>query len=450
MSGAATIGWFGIFRLGLVQASLGAIVVLTTSTMNRVMVIELALPAVLPGVLVGLHYLVQILRPRMGYGSDVGGRRVPWIVGGMAVLVAGGVLAAVATALMAEMLAAGIALALLAFLMIGAGVGASGTSLLVLLAGRVEPRRRAAAATIVWLMMIAGIALTATLAGRMLDPFSGARLIEVTASVGAIAMLLTLFAVWRSESGPAQPVARPAEQGPTPGFMVALREVWAEPSARRFALFVFASMLAYSSQQLVLEPFGGFVFQLPPGKTAGLAGLQHGGVLAGMLITALGGYLTGRRQGALRGWTVGGCLGSGAALLLVAATGVAGPEWSLRPAVFVLGVANGTFAASAIGAMMGLAHDGRGGREGVRIGLWGAAQAIAFALGGLFGTLASDIARYFIANAAHAYACVFVAEAGLFLAAALLAAKVFAASFDRAEEPKTDGLMAAQAQGWKS
>jgi BCD family chlorophyll transporter-like MFS transporter len=435
------ISWFGIFRLGLVQASLGAVVVLTTSTMNRVMVIELALPAVLPGVQVGLHYLIQIMRPRMGHGSDVGGRRVPWIVGGMAVLAAGGVLAAMATALMAEALAAGIALALLAFLMIGCGVGAAGTSLLALLAGRVEPRRRAAAATIVWLMMIAGIALTGTLAGRALDPFSGARLIEVTAGVGAIAMVLTLFAVWRSE-----PVAvQPALRGPQPGFFAALREVWAEPSARRFALFVFASMLAYSSQQLVLEPFGGFVFQLPPGKTAGLAGLQHGGVLAGMLITALGGYLTGRRSGGLRGWTVGGCLGSGAALLGVAACGVAGPDWSLRPAVFALGVANGTFAASAIGAMMGLAHDGRGGREGVRIGIWGAAQAVAFALGGLFGTGASDIARFFIADPAHAYGCVFVAEAGLFLAAALLAAKVFAAAY----QPNTGGLVAAHAQGVK-
>jgi BCD family chlorophyll transporter-like MFS transporter len=441
------ISWFGIFRLGLVQASLGAVVVLTTSTMNRVMVIELALPAVLPGVLVGLHYLIQIMRPRMGYGSDVGGRRVPWIVGGMAVLVAGGVLAAAATALMAEALAAGIALALLAFLMIGCGVGAAGTSLLALLAGRVEPRRRAAAATIVWLMMIGGIALTGTLAGRALDPFSGARLIEVTASVGAIAMILTLLAVWRAEPVARQAPAR-AAAGAAPGFMAALREVWAEPSARRFALFVFASMLAYSSQQLVLEPFGGFVFQLPPGKTAGLAGLLHGGVLAGMLITALGGYLTGRRQGALRGWTVGGCLGSGAALLLVAASGIAGPDWSLRPAVFVLGVANGTFAASAIGAMMGLAHDGRGGREGVRIGIWGAAQAVAFALGGLFGTAASDVARYFLADPAQAYACVFVAEAGLFLAAALLAAKVFAATYGGTERD-TGGLMAAHAQGVK-
>ena len=95
------LGWSGIFRLGLVQAMLGAVVVLTTSTLNRVMVVELALPALLPGLLVALHYAVQMTRPRMGYGSDLGQRRTPWIVGGMAVLALGGFGGAVATAWMA-------------------------------------------------------------------------------------------------------------------------------------------------------------------------------------------------------------------------------------------------------------------------------------------------------------------------------------------------------------
>ncbi|MFM7704057.1 MAG: PucC family protein, partial [Rubrivivax sp.] len=94
------LGWAGIVRLGLVQAMLGAVVVLTTSTLNRVMVVELALPALLPGLLVALHYAVQLTRPRMGWGSDVGGRRTPWILGGMVVLALGGFGGAVATAWM--------------------------------------------------------------------------------------------------------------------------------------------------------------------------------------------------------------------------------------------------------------------------------------------------------------------------------------------------------------
>ncbi|MET0675310.1 MAG: PucC family protein, partial [Bradyrhizobium sp.] len=172
-----TLSWFGIVRLGLVQTALGAVVVLTTSTLNRVMVVELALPATLPGLLVGIHYALQVLRPRLGYSSDLGGRRVPWIIGGMMVLSGGGVLAAMATALMGTHVTAGIALAVIAFSLIGIGVGAAGTSLLVLLAKRTAPARRSAAASIAWIMMIAGFIVTTAAAGHALDPFSSQRLV---------------------------------------------------------------------------------------------------------------------------------------------------------------------------------------------------------------------------------------------------------------------------------
>ena len=93
-------GWLGILRLGLVQTAIGAVVVLATSTLNRVMIVEFALPATVPGALVALHYAVQLVRPRFGHGSDVGGRRTRWILGGMALLAAGGTLASLATALL--------------------------------------------------------------------------------------------------------------------------------------------------------------------------------------------------------------------------------------------------------------------------------------------------------------------------------------------------------------
>ncbi len=151
MSGARHLGWGGIVRLALVQSALGAIIVLTTSTMNRVMVVELALPALVPGVLVALHHVVQLLRPRLGHGSDVGGRRTPWIVGGMAVLALGGIGAALATAWMATDRAAGLLLGIAAFVAIGIGAGAAGTSLLVLLAKRVDLRDEARSVPIVML-----------------------------------------------------------------------------------------------------------------------------------------------------------------------------------------------------------------------------------------------------------------------------------------------------------
>ena len=411
------LGWLGIVRLGLVQASLGSIVVLTTSTLNRVMVVELALPAIVPGALVALHYAVQVLRPRLGYGSDLGGRRTPWIVGGMATLALGGTGAAAATALMATQLWAGLALALLAFTLVGLGVGAAGTALLTLLAKRVAPARRGPAATIVWLMMILGITVTAITAGKLLDPFSPERMVAVVSAASVLGLLASSLAVWGME-GAATP-ALPAAHQP---FMQAMRDVWAEPQARRFAIFVFTSMLAYSAQELVLEPFAGAVFALTPGRSTGLTGLHHGGVLVGMALVALGGVL---RIGAMRTWTVGGCIGSAAMALALAACALGGPEGMMRGIVVALGVANGAFAVSAIGAMMGLAGNGKASREGTRMGLWGAAQALAFGAGGLLGTGASDVARAVLGAPAPAYAAVFVAEAAVFLVAARLAAGVF-------------------------
>ena len=154
-----TFGWSEIIRLGAVQASLGAIVVLMTSTLNRIMVVELSLPALLPGALVALHYLVQVSRPRMGHGSDQGSRRTPWIIGGMVMLAAGAMAATYSTSLMTDTPKLGMLLATAGFVMIGLGVGAAGTSLLVLLAMRVDGQKRAAAATAVGLIMIVGCPL---------------------------------------------------------------------------------------------------------------------------------------------------------------------------------------------------------------------------------------------------------------------------------------------------
>jgi MFS transporter, BCD family, chlorophyll transporter len=220
--------------------------------------------------------VVQLLRPRMGFGSDVGGRRTPWIVGGMGVLATGGIGAALSTAWMGSSPLAGIVLAFVCFGLIGIGVSASGTSLLVLLAKRVQPERRAAAATVVWLMMIAGFAVTAGVAGQLLDPYTPARLVGVMVTVSVAAVVVTLLAL-RGVEGHAH--AAPVAPEAKPKFRVALAEVWAEPAARRFTIFVFVSMLAYSAQDLILEPFAGIVFGYTPGESTSLSGVQHGGVL---------------------------------------------------------------------------------------------------------------------------------------------------------------------------
>ena len=412
-----TLSWTQIMRMGLVQMALGSIVVLTTSTLNRLMVVEFALPAVLPGILVGLHYGIQMSRPKWGFMSDNGGHRTRWIIGGMALLALGGLGAAFGVTLFAVNFWLALAVSVAAYGLIGLGVGASGTSLLALLATATAPHRRAAAATITWLMMIFGIALTAGLAGSFLDPYSPARLLAVVSVVVSIALALTALAMWRIE---ASVHATPPTDAPVP-FIQGLREVMAEPATRNFTLFVFLSMNAYFMQELILEPFAGLVFDMTPGQTTQLSGAQNGGVFIGMLTVGI--VATGFKRGALRSWVVAGCLGSCAVLGLISLMGTGAVALPLTTIVVALGFFNGMFAVAAIGAMMALAAQGRTGRTGTRMGIWGAAQAIAAGFGGLIGALAADIMRQFMADG-PAFGAVFAFEASLFLAAAIMAAKV--------------------------
>ena len=414
------LGWLGIVRLGLVQTSLGAIVVLTTSTINRVMIVELSFLAIIPGLLVAWHYALQVLRPRWGHGSDRGGTRTPWIIGGMAVLASGGFLAAVSVWLAASHFWPGLALAAVAFTLIGIGVGAAGTSLLVLLAETVKQERRGAAATVVWTMMIAGFILTTILAGHFLDPFSMPRLVGVAAAVTLTAFVVSTCAVWGVENAYTQKKETNAGSEKT-DFKAALNDVWQDIDARRFAIFVFISMLAYSAQDLILEPFAGIIFNFTPGQSTSLTGTQNSGVLIGMLVVGFASSFAERAKIlTLRNWTVFGCLCSALALVGLVMAAKLGEAWPLKQNVFMLGFSNGMFAVAAIGSMFSAAA-GQSSREGIRMGLFGASQAIAFAAGGFVGTVIVDILKYFIQSNAVSYGAVFGLEALFFIYSALLA-----------------------------
>lgn len=420
----APLGWLGIARLGLVQSAIGAIVMLATSLLNRVMVVEYMLPAALPAGLVAWHYAVQLSRPLWGHGSDSGRRRTPWIVGGMAVLAGGAMLAVQALPLVSAGSWLGYAVAILAFSAIGAGVGAAGTSLLALLATRVAPERRAAAAATTWIMMIAGIVIASGVAGKLVDPFSFARLVAVVGGVAGVAFLVAVLAVWGIEG---LTPAVESRHGPRPDFRAALAELWSDGAARRFTVFVFLAMLAYSMQDLILEPFTGLRFGMTPGQSTQVSSVQHGGVLLGMIVTGIGGNAFGGARGSASGlqrWIVGGCAGSALALLGLALAARVGPGWPIVANIFLLGFANGLFSVAAIGAMMALAGAGGPNREGIRMGVWGAAQATAFGLGGLTGAVAVDVGRTLIGSLPETFMLVFAAEALLFLAAAAVSLRI--------------------------
>lgn len=420
----AGLGWLDILRLGLVQAALGAIVVLTNSTLNRVMIVELGLAAIIPGLLVGVHYAVQITRPLWGHRSDMGGSRTRWILIGMALLALAGTLASATTLLFTEGHALGLVIAFIAYVLIGIGVGASGTSLLALLALRTPQERRAAAATVTWMMMILGIIITSVFTGLALEPYSHLRLIEVTAATGAIAFAVTWVAVLGIERRPALSLQQTSSAAET-RFSDSLREVWRDGEARLFTLFIAMSMLAYSTQDLILEPFAGLLFGLSPGQSTQLSGMQHAGVFIGMAVVGIGGLVFGKRIPSLsKLFIVIGCLGSAATLALLCLAAGLAPSWPLAPHIFALGFANGMFAVAAIGTMMALATRGRNGNAGMRMGVWGAAQAISFGLGGLLGSIALDIGRYLTGTDSSAFGLVFGLEAMLFLVSAAVALRI--------------------------
>ena len=382
--------------------------------------------------------------------------------------------------------------------MVGLGVGASGTSLLVLLAASVAPRYRGAAATTVWVMMILGFIVTAIVAGRPARPVlvgaPGRRHRDRLARglrgqlPGGLGRRAAGARNGRRRTGRCEPARDagcrdggcrsvdrlrgerrpeggtgcrrgaghgPAEE-PAADFRTALQGVWAEPEARRFSVFVFVSMLAYSAQDLILEPFAGAVFGMTPGQSTQLSGTQHGGVLAGMIARRAGHRRAARAPSRLAalldrwpaaparrwrcsrwplgGWSVAGLIAEPAA-------------FPLTGAVFALGLANGAFARRRHRLDDGPRRARRdAAARGCAWGLWGAAQAIAFGLGGLCATSAVDLGRLVVDEPARAYGVVFVLQALLFVLAAALARGVYRPAEPERAAPSPAGRLVLETQ----
>ena len=184
-------------------------------------------------------------------------------------------------------------------------------------------------------------------------------------------------------------------------------------------------------QELILEPYAGLVFGFTPGESTSLSGAQNGGVFLGMLCVGI--VCTGLNLGSLKIWIVSGCVGSAASLVGIALLGIGAPANYLSIAVVFLGFFNGMFAVAAIGSMMSLAGQGRGAREGTRMGIWGAAQAIAAGFGGLLGAVSVDLMKLVSGTEATAYGSVFLLEAAIFLVSATMAIKIMS---ERAISPE--------------
>ncbi len=429
------MNWFSILRLGLVQLCIGSSVVIPLSTLNRLMKVELALPATIAGFLIALHYAVQLSRVNWGYLSDKTQNRSQWIIFGMLILGIGGVLASASIPLIGSNFAYGIMLALFAYTLIGFGVGAAGTPLLALLASYSSKSQKGFAASITFLMMILGLAITGITAGIILDPYSHQKLIKITASLAIITNILSYLSLKNLEK-----TLRNNADAQTPNainynqpFLEGIKKVWLEREARLFTIFIFISMGAFSMQDPILEPFAGEVFGFAVGESTKLDGFHKIGTLIGiiLIILCLSKFRIGfaflsivknERLGSEKFWLITGCLFSAFSLFIISLLGLTYRDPAiLNSVVFLFGISNGVFTAGILGTMLHLASRGSGDNNtGTRMGIWGAAQAYATMIAVFFSTVLVDILGLMMNSVPSVYGIVFLTAASFFIAAAFL------------------------------
>ena len=429
------MNWFSILRLGLVQLCIGSSVVIPLSTLNRLMKVELALPATIAGFLIALHYAVQLTRVNWGYLSDKTQNRSQWIIFGMLILGIGGVLASASIPLIESNFAYGIMLALFSYTLIGFGVGAAGTPLLALLASYSSKSQKGFAASITFLMMILGLAITGITAGIILDPYSHQKLIKITASLAIITNILSFLSLKNLEKS-----LRNNADARTPNainydvpFLEGIKKVWMEREARLFTIFIFISMGAFSMQDPILEPFAGEVFGFAVGESTKLDGFHKIGTLIGiiLIILCLSKFRIGfaslsivknERLGSEKFWLITGCIFSAFSLFMISLLGLTYRDPGiLNSVVFLFGISNGVFTAGILGTMLHLASKGSDGNNtGTRMGIWGAAQAYATMIAVFFSTVLVDILGLMMNSLPSVYGIVFLTAASFFIAAAFL------------------------------
>ena len=429
------MNWFSILRLGLVQLCIGSSVVIPLSTLNRLMKVELALPATIAGFLIALHYAVQLTRVNWGYLSDKTQNRSQWIIFGMLILGIGGVLASASIPLIESNFAYGIMLALFSYTLIGFGVGAAGTPLLALLASYSSKSQKGFAASITFLMMILGLAITGITAGIILDPYSHQKLIKITTSLAIITNILSYLSLKNLEKTLRNNAdARiPNANNYNEPFLEGIKKVWMEREARLFTIFIFISMGAFSMQDPILEPFAGEVFGFAVGESTKLDGFHKIGTLIGiiLIILCLSKFRIGfaslsivknERLGSEKFWLITGCIFSAFSLFMISLLGLTYRDPGiLNSVVFLFGISNGVFTAGILGTMLHLASRGSDGNNtGTRMGIWGAAQAYATMIAVFFSTVLVDILGLMMNSLPSVYGIVFLTAASFFIAAAFL------------------------------
>lgn len=399
-----------LLKLGLFHVGSAMIDLLVVSIWNRVMIVELGVPATPVGLVTSLPNLLMPLFVWGGYLSDerpiLGLRRLPYALGGRLVMVA----PFFALPVIGWGIARGEPMwwlaALVAFIIFGVGRAVSGTAYLALIHDRAPEAQRGRALGFVWLMLIIGFSTMSILYGRLLpdyDPVTYQRLFIVAPLV---ALVLVVIALWGEEKPRTQTEVAAAEKTRVP-LSAALRVVWDNPPARIFAAFLFVSALFMFAYDQILEPFGGDVFGLPVGITTRWNAYWGVGVLLGMIgLLAITGRKRRPRDTAI---TAVGTVGISLAFAVLTYASVAGVQAAVVPGIMLLGLSMGAFNVGGLALMMRMS-DPR--LAGTFLGMWSLMQLMGRGFSGLLGASIRDaVVMLTGGDYALAYGLAFAVEA---------------------------------------
>lgn len=378
-----------LLRLSLFQISVGMCAVMLLGTLNRVMIVELSVPATFVAVMIALPVLSAPFRALLGFKSDnyrsaIGWKRLPYLwfgslyqFGGLAIMPFGLVLLTGSQAI-GPTWAAEVGSSL-AFLLCGIGMHMTQTAGLALAADRADDETRPRVVALLYVMFLIGMGVSALIVGALLRDFSELRLIQVVQGTAVVTILLNVVALWKQER--IKPMSKEERAKPQPKFGDAWTDYLSGGTAGRLLAVVFLGTLAFNMQDVLLEPYGGEVLGLSVSATTFLTAAWAAGALVGFGLAA---RWLGQRMNVYRMCSRGILMG----LLAFCAVIFAAP---LESAVLffvgatLIGFGGGLFSVATLTAAMNLPTDGLAGR-GLALGAWGAAQAtaagLAIAIGG--------------------------------------------------------------------
>jgi BCD family chlorophyll transporter-like MFS transporter len=412
-----------LLRLSLFQVSVGMALVLLIGTLNRVMIVELGVSAALVAVMVSLPVLFAPLRALIGFKSDVhrsalGWRRVPFIWRGTMVQFGGLAIMPFALLVLSGGGEAqhwptwvGQAAAGLAFLLVGAGLHTIQTAGLALATDLAPVESQPKVVGLMYVMLLLGTIASAMLFGWLLEDFSPGKLISVIQGSAVATIVLNIVALWKQETRrPPRGVVRAAD----PSFAESWRRFTQGDQARRRLLALGLGTMAFSMQDVLLEPYGGQVLGLSVADTTKLTATL---ALGGLLGFGLASRVLGRGADPFRVACWGALFGVPAFLAIIFAAPTGSPLL-FGVGVLAIGFGGGLFGHGTLTATMNLAPPDQ---VGLALGAWGAVQAtaagIAVAAGGVLRDLAA--ASGWLAPGAPPFMLVYGLEVLLLLATLL-------------------------------